>query len=474
MKYRFKTKPFPHQLKATLRAAKARNYALFMDPRTGKTKSALDAIGILALKGEVSRVAVITTIDGIAVWQDEIEQHFPFTAIVKPVGEPVVKFGNSPPTVKFYLLNYDQYRKRSRSSRRWEYPVAKSLELWQPDYKIFDESHRIKRAGGVTAQIAWRTVKRMRKVMTGGRPWVLLLTGTPNPKGWQDLFAQFRVMDDTIYGTNKADFEEDYCEYGIGSRRYTIIKYHNLGRLKKKMRAHSFAISEEKAFPDMPAQLWQNVPVVLPIPARRIYNDMAEELVAVIGDGQVVEAANAGARRTRLLQITGGFTTDGTQIHGAKLKVFESLAGGYEELESRFVVYARFIPEVEGISRTLRGLKIPHHTITGAVGRADRRRARKDLLGGSVQALVFQVATGSEAIDLASANEVLFYSLPDGWKDYWQATRRVRGPRQTRPTRYRHIVARGTLDRSVLATLQKKGDMHAELMRSPRAFLLPD
>jgi hypothetical protein len=33
VRYKPKTKPFPHQGRATLRAAKARNYALFMEPR---------------------------------------------------------------------------------------------------------------------------------------------------------------------------------------------------------------------------------------------------------------------------------------------------------------------------------------------------------------------------------------------------------------------------------------------------------
>jgi len=313
----------------------------------------------------------------------------------------------------------------------------------------------------------------MREATKGRRPYVLLLTGTPNPKGWQDLFAQFRVLDDRIFGTAKSAFEERYCQYGVGSRRYSIVGYTNLDELKRKFRKHSFSISEEKAFPKATPQLWQNVLVSLTPEARRIYNEMAEELVADLGDGRFVEAANTGARRVRLLQITGGFTTDGDQIHDVKVRTMEDLARGYKEVEDRFVVYARFIPEVRAASAALERAEIPHHTISGDTNRPDRRRAREDLLRGRVQALVFQVATGSEAIDLASANEVVFFSLPDGWKDYWQATRRVRGPRQSSATRFRHIVARNTLDRSVLSTLQLKGDMHAELMRSPRSFLLP-
>jgi SNF2-related domain/Helicase conserved C-terminal domain len=443
-----------------------------MDPRTGKTKATLDAIGILALKGEVSRVVVVTTLDGIGVWEDEIEQHWPFTAVVKSHGEAVVKIGNSAPVVKFYILNYEQFRKRSRDRSRWVYPVSRAIERWRPDMMVFDESHRIKRAGGVTAQLAWRSVQRMRTAHTNDRPYVLLLTGTPNPKGWQDLFAQFRALDPGIFGTAKAEFEERYCEYGIGSRRYTVVGYHRLPELKRKFRAHSFSISEEKAFPDMPAQLWQNVLMSLPPEARRIYNEMAEEFVADF-DGGVIEASNAGARRTRLLQITGGFTTQGDVLHTAKVDTAKSIFAGLKEAGEAFVVYARFIPEVEALDAALDGAGIPARVITGAVSRADRRVARTSFRHGDTQALLFQIQAGSEAIDLSTAHEVVYYSLPDGWLYYWQSSRRVRGPRQQHATRFRHILARGTLDRSVLATLQVKGDMHAELMRSPRAFLLP-
>lgn len=468
--YKFKTRPFPHQWKATRRIVRHGNYALFMDPRTGKTKAILDAVGIFALQGKCSRVLVLTTIDGVAVWQDEIEQHFPFVARVKAIGEDVVTFGNTEPVVKFFLINYEMYRSRARPSKNWVYPVAQALEQWLPDLIVLDESQAVKRAGGVTSQLAWRSVRRMRQRRLNGQPNVVLATGTPNPKGWQDLFAQFRVMDDTIFGTNKADFEDKHCVYGEGHRRYTIIKYRNLKTLKRKVRDHSYAISEEKAFPDMPPQLWQNVPVSLPPEARRIYEDMAEEMVADF-EGGTIEASNAGARRLRLLQITGGFTTQGAQLHTAKVDMAKAVAHSLEEAGEPSVWYARFLPEVHALEELLGATGMAVREITGAVKRRDRRKARDDFRRGDIQALVFQIQAGHAAIDLATAHETVYYSLPDGWLYYWQSSRRTRGPRQKHATRFRHIIARGTLDRSQLVTLQKKGDMHAELMRSPRAFL---
>ena len=470
MKYRFKTRPFPHQWRATKGIVQHGNYALLMDPRTGKTKAILDAIAIQALKGKCSRVLVLTTIDGLSVWMDETEQHFPFTAHFKVIGEDVVKIGNSGPVVKIFAVNYDKFRSRARNHRKWEYAVIGAIEAWQPDMIVLDESHKVKRAGGVTSQAAWRSVRRMRTQRDDGQPHVVLATGTPNPKGWQDLFAQWRVMDETVFGTNKADFEDRYCIYGEGSRRYTIIAYRRVPEIKRKVRRQSFAISEEKAFPNATPQLWSNVPVSLPPEARRIYEDMAEEMVADYEGGSIT-ASNVGARRLRLLQITGGFTTQGHQIHSAKVNMARALADSLVEQGDPSVWYARFLPEVDVLTELLGDAGVAVRQITGAVTRRDRSAARVQFRRGDLQALVFQIQAGSEAIDLATANETIYYSLPDGWLFYWQSTRRTRGPRQKRATRYRHIVARNTLDRSVLTTLQLKGDMHADLLRSPRTFL---
>ena len=197
---------------------------------------------------------------------------------------------------------------------------------------------------------------------------------------------------------------------------------------------------------------------------------MAEEMVADF-EGGTIEAANMGAKRIRLLQITGGFTTDGQALHTAKVEAARGIADGLKEVGDVSVWYARFLPEVAAVGSLLDAAGLSYRSVTGAVKRSDRSLVRNQFRRGALQALVFQIQAGSEAIDLATAHEVVYYSLPDGWLYYWQSTRRVRGPKQKHATRYRHILARNTLDRSVLTTLQEKGDMHAELMRSPRAFL---
>ena len=57
-KYKFKTKPFDHQLIALDKSWDKKVYALFMEMGTGKTKVIIDNIGILKQQDEIN-IAVI-------------------------------------------------------------------------------------------------------------------------------------------------------------------------------------------------------------------------------------------------------------------------------------------------------------------------------------------------------------------------------------------------------------------------------
>ena len=54
MEYRFKTKPFQHQLDALKESWNKEVWALFMEMGTGKTKVCIDNIAILYDKGKIN------------------------------------------------------------------------------------------------------------------------------------------------------------------------------------------------------------------------------------------------------------------------------------------------------------------------------------------------------------------------------------------------------------------------------------
>jgi Mesyanzhinovviridae DNA helicase len=481
LKYRPKTRPFPHQSKATLRAVREGNLAFFMEPRTGKTKAVLDAIAIQHLKGRVDRVMVVCPLSAIDVWVDEIREHYPLPYRISTPDGTIHKTAvnvRSRGRVHFFLLNYDKARQRSKEGKRWVYEWAKGIEDWAPDLVCLDESHRAKRAGAVTAQLLWRSVARMRKARRDGRPFVYLMTGTPNPKGYLDIFAQYRIMDPEIFGTNVGDFKDNHCEYGHGYNKYRVVRYRNKSTLLRKIRDHSFIISRAEAFPDGEPELPPvNIKIHLPPKVRRKYNELVEEGLLFLeqtpkGTAEVIEGLTPAVLRMRCQQVTGGFTTSGRLIHSTKLKMARDILSDLYELEEPVVVYCRFLPEVHAVRKTAAALGYRAFEVYGKTKTAERTKARKALSRtDKPTCVVFQVATGSLAIDLSAAHEALFYSLPDSFIDYYQAVSRFAGPKQKQAVRVRHLVCPGTVDIRQLAGLREKADLHAELMGNPKRFL---
>jgi hypothetical protein len=477
VKYTPKTTFFPHQKKAVIQAVKARNYGIFMEPRLGKTKTALDWAAILALKGEVRRVVVLAPKIALSVWEEEIPKHFPYPCTVENYEESwqhIDKiYPGSPPEVAFFLAGREASMRAERINHRLVRTKQRELEDFDPDAVIIDESHEYKRPGARGAQDAWRMVTRLRKRNGNGRPYVLLLSGTPNPKGWRDLFAQFRIMDDSIFGTNAGDFDEKHVIYGHGSRRYTVMGYKKEKTIVRKVRAHSISVSADETGLNG-KQFWHAIKVSLPPRARKLYTDVATEMIGEWDDGQWVDAKNAGVRRLRLLQIAGGFLTDGTNVHSEKLLA----ARGYYDLlleqDESVISYCRFSPEVEALSEISEKAGYRTYLIAGPTDAVDRVRYIRELQSRRAPvSLVFQIQTGRQSIELSAAAEVLYYSTPDGWVDYWQSLNRVRGPNQDRPVRYTHLISRGTVDLAAWDGLRKKEDWHQTLMRNPKRYLRP-
>lgn len=481
-KLKLRTKPFGHQREACARALKQGSHAFFFEPRCGKSKAALDALAIQHHRGMVDRAVIVAPLTVLSVWEDQIRTHMSVPCQVKMTGEKPWFFYTASSRekpleraiLKLYLINYDKFSRRG-DEEAYSNDWLKSVQSWRPDLLILDESHRVKSAGAVRSQALWRMVERLRKGHPEGKPWVYLLTGTPNPKGYIDLFSQFRIMDQSIFGTSKQGFEDEYCMYGFGSRKYTIIAYRNKKKLLKKVKARASIISAEEAGL-AGTEFFNPVRVKLPSTVRRMYDELAGTFVTELEDGATITAANAGVLRLRLLQLTGGFTTDGDEIHAAKLEAARDYLSDLCEQDENVVVYARFIPEVAALANIAKRVGLDVRTIRGGVKRKDRAAyldwfKASDTSARGPRCIVFQAEAGSLGLDLTASAETFFYSIPDSWETFFQCTRRVLGPKQKRPVRHTFLTAMGTVDTAVLQAVRNKRDMHREMMGNPKSFL---
>ena len=78
MNYKFKTKPYKHQLTALEKSWNKENFAYFMEMGTGKTKVLIDNIAMLYDKGKIDGALIIAPKGVVKTWyEQELPTHLP-------------------------------------------------------------------------------------------------------------------------------------------------------------------------------------------------------------------------------------------------------------------------------------------------------------------------------------------------------------------------------------------------------------
>ena len=106
--------------------------------------------------------------------------------------------------------------------------IEKALAAWKPDFIICDESTKIKNPTTKMSKTMYRLSKRAK--------YRLILTGTPVQNNPLDFFAQYKFLDDRIFGTSYYAFKSEYAVLGTYNEP---VDWRNLPELVRK--AHSIA-----------------------------------------------------------------------------------------------------------------------------------------------------------------------------------------------------------------------------------------
>ena len=78
MNYKFKTKPYAHQITALEKSWNKENFAYFMEMGTGKTKVLIDNVAMLYDKGKIDGVLIIAPKGVVKTWyEQELPTHLP-------------------------------------------------------------------------------------------------------------------------------------------------------------------------------------------------------------------------------------------------------------------------------------------------------------------------------------------------------------------------------------------------------------
>lgn len=508
MRYKFRTRPYRHQV-AALKKLLSTGYggALLMEPRTGKTKVAIDYACILHKGGKVNRVLVVCPVSVIDVWVDEIRTHCSTRYRITIWDNQGRKWIDLPrygqDVLDFVLINYDAFStpgkmvgrradgsiKRARRGGRFD--IRDKLRLWKPQLMVLDESHRIKspsaRRTTTVLSVAWR----QRKAPDGTFykeelvPYRLLATGTAVTKRKRifDLYTQWKFLNpelELVQGHTAASFKQQYGVWIARNGYDQWLRERNSSELHKLVHQDAFSVAREECF-DLPAAY---PPKLVHVPleeSARIYDEMAEEMVARIKSGEITEASIKLVQQLRLRQITSGLakTTPSAQypdgrlvrIGKEKLRVIFDLVTDWFEQDEKIVICASFRGDILSMAALFRQkFKVPVFTLMGGDKRPDRTKAIADfkrVVGPGC--FIMNPQAGSLGIDLRSASTMVWYSLTNSYVDYVQAMDRI--ALSGKANRFYYLLAQNTYDELQYEALQQDGDVVKAIMASPERLL---
>lgn len=451
--YKFKTKPYKHQLVAFKRALKQGYLAVLWEPRLGKTKLIIDWACAEFQRYNVQRVLIICPLSVVGVWVDEFETHAPIPYHLYFLEKDDVEVHTHNGMLNVLIVNYDRAWRRKDIVKRFA-----------PQMVVADESHRIKRPGA-RRSLYMRSWKKA--------PYRAILTGTVTTKSYLDVFSQWAFLNNRQFGNKVDDFRQRYLIMG-GFMKKQIKGYRNFDELKSKIKMDSTIRRENQVF-DMPPTIDQRVPVFLDDHTMIAYRKMEYELFLELRRGEVSDAKNIAVKLLRLQQITGGWIkSDEGNIHQISTDKLHSAQERLENLwndDERVVVFCRFLPEVGALGRFGIRSGVQTYSFSGATRPGDRdvRRRRFEAKAGP-SLFVAQIQTGGLGISLAAAAEVVFYSVTYSYDDYYQAASRIRGPKQTRTMRYQHLVVPNSIDTDMYSNLKMKKGLLDSIMGDPKKY----
>jgi SNF2 family DNA or RNA helicase len=457
-----KTKPWDHQIEAWNRSKGLPAYYFALDMGTGKSKCAIDNIN-----GHGDQMVLIVCPKSvIPVWpkQFSIHSNDPFDVLHLPMTKSPIK--KKLPKIKqkldaaiisgskiAFVVNYESFWRDPlgpKQNKYGQYTAPGFIMSYNWDVLILDEAHRIKQPGG---KAAWGAKRLASKI-----PRKLFLSGTPMPHSPLDIYAQFRALDPSIFGTNFNHFRQRYAVMG-GYEMKQVISWQNEDELHNKFYSIAYRVKKEDVL-DLPPFMDEDREFDLCPAARKVYKTLKDEFIVEITKaslgGLKVSVSNALTKMLRLTQMTCGIT----QLDDGRVMKLDS--GKIDEIkdiltdlppDEPVVIACRFKQELANVKDLCKKLGRTCGELSGRINEVEGWQ------NGKSNCLAVNIRSGREGIDLTRAAYCIFSSTGLSLGDYLQFRQRLHRPGQTRPVTYYHILAKNTVDKAIRKALIKREEV---------------
>jgi SNF2 family DNA or RNA helicase len=461
MDYKFKTKPYAHQITALEKSWNKEVFAYFMEMGTGKSKVLIDNISMLYDKGKINGALIIAPKGVYQNWYDtEIPNH-----MASHVEKDVVLWRA--------LINQKQQNQLNLLFQSTEklHILIMNVEAFSTKKGLdfaakFLRTHNTLMAVDESTTIKNPDAKRTKNIVGLGKHarYRRILTGSPVTKSPLDLYKQCEFLDEYLleYSSYYA-FRTRYAvmrSANFGGRSVQIVVgYKNLGELSSKLEPFSYRCLKEDCL-DLPDYTYTKRVIQLTPEQKKLYQQMKILALAEL-DGKQMTTQSAMVQLMRLHQITcGHFTADDGSIKNIKNERLDALIDILEEVENKAVIWAHYRHDIAAIINAVETKfgKDTYVTYYGDTTNEERQNAIKQIQdpNSKVRFIIGTPQTGGYGITLTGANTMIYYANGYDYEKRIQSEARINRAGQTRKMTYIDIIAEDTVDEKIVKALRSK------------------
>ena len=468
MNYKFKTKPYAHQMTALEKSWHKETYAYFMEMGTGKTKVLIDNLAMLYDKGKVDGALIIAPKGVIGTWYNqEIPTHLPDhienvsvlwqALITKKQQENLDSLFKTEEKLHILIMNVEALS----TSKGTEF-AAKFLNCHRSMIAI-DESTTIKNS----------SAKRTKNILSLAKlaKYRRIMTGSPVTKNPLDLYSQCEFLSPWLLNFQSFyAFRNRYAEMktiNARGRSIQVVNYFkNIGELSDKLKNFSYRVLKEDCL-DLPDKIYVKRNIALTPEQLKVYQQMKTTALAIL-NGKQVTSVTVLTQLMRLHQITcGHFTADDGSTQIIKNNRISELMNVLEEIEGKAIIWANYQHDIVQIQKAIEKEYDKDYAVTyyGLTPQDERQENIKKFQNDpNCRFLIGTPQTGGYGITLTAANTVIYYSNGYDLEKRLQSEDRAHRIGQKKAVTYVDLITEKTVDEKIVKALRKKINIASEVL----------
>lgn len=438
--------------------------ALFADPGLGKTATILSLIDQLYFSNKFSpKILIIAPLRVVySVWPAEIKKWDQFKYLEYTILHGADKEKNLKKDVDIYLINCENVI--------W---LIDQIGLDDFDILVIDESSKFKNNKA-------KRYKELKKVLDYFNRRIIL-TGTPMPNTFMDLYPQMYIVDKgKALGKKITHYRNRYFDHNMykGFHEYTLKK--DAEESIHKAIAPSVLRIEAADYLDLPDLIYNTIKVTLPKSAKKIYKQIETYLFMELDDEELTLPSASAAynachqiangsiyRPMQLLEdLVPSAKRKVVQLHSEKIDALKEILG---ELQGKNVLVAYHYKHDLATLLKIFGKNTPN--IGGGVSSKQGQQIITEWNKGKIAMLLGHPQSMSHGLNLQTGgSDVIWFSLTDDLESYIQFNRRIYRQGQQNQVRIHHIIAEDTVDLAIMARLQSKEKTQNALLKALKEY----